>query len=118
MTSLLSIFFSFLLLSPSLFAEFKTEIDVIEELVTATEKNLLFQKELLQSMQTFQRAREAFTKDPTSARLATILVKSATRLTRKIEEEHVAHLLSPEFLTEIQFFTLVGKEQLPRSARE
>lgn len=89
------------------------EIQTMQELINLSQKNLNGQRELLTYLLQFNRAREAFIEEPTSAKLATDLVKSAMVVQRKIEKEHLAHLFSTDFLGEVQFYNQLGKQQKP-----
>ena len=85
----------------------------MQELVVTTEKNLNAQKELLTALLKLKRTRAAFVEEPTSRKYATELVKAAVLVETKIEEEHLAHLFSSDFLTELHFFNQVGKQAKP-----
>lgn len=89
------------------------EIEVLQDLISVTQKSLNAQKELLTALVKFKVARNAFVEEPTSRKLATILVKTAMVVYKKIEEEHLAHLFSSDFLTEIQFFNQLGTKPKP-----
>jgi mannose-1-phosphate guanylyltransferase len=92
---------------------FDEEIEVVQELVAVTEKSLAAQKELLIALVKLKQARSAFIEDPTSRKLATDVVKAAMLVQRQIENEHLAHLFSSDFLTEIQFYNQLGKKPKP-----
>lgn len=103
--------FCFLAFSPLFGAINQNEIGAIEELIAITQKNLLSQKQLLNSLIEFELAKKAFIDDPVSGKLATSLVKIALRVNEQIERENLIYLFSPEFLTEIQFFSQVAKQR-------
>lgn len=84
------------------------EITILLDLIESSKKNLQSQQKLLKVMIDFKKAREAFMNDPTSARLATDLVRSATRVKDEIEINHMVYLFSEDFLKEIQFFVNIG----------
>lgn len=110
MKFLIPIFFVFSALPLMAFDE---EIEVVQELVAVTEKSLAAQKELLIALVKLKQARSAFIEDPTSRKLATDVVKAAMLVQRQIENEHLAHLFSSDFLTEIQFYNQLGKKPKP-----
>ncbi len=109
MKFLIPIFFVFSALP--LFAD--EEIEVMQELILASQKNLRAQKELLTSLVKFKKARQAFVGEPTSRKLATDLVKASLIVQKQIENENLTHLFSSDFLTEIHFFNQVAKQQKP-----
>jgi hypothetical protein len=102
---LVSLFlFSFVIAAP------QDEIEVLEELIHVTKTNLEGQESLLKKMGEFKKAREAFLIDPESGKLATALVKRAMQLQLLLEREHLSHLFSSDFLTELAFYNQVGKQ--------
>lgn len=101
-------------ISSSLFAEMaplqeQDEVIVLKRLIEVSKNNLLEQEELLKEVVLFKKKREDFIKDPTSAKLATMLVKTAVRLNEKIQKSHLTHLFSTSLLEEIKFFSEVGQ---------
>lgn len=106
---------SFVLLISPLFADtgLQDEIAVLQELIATTKKNLESQQHLLNRVIKFKQARAAFMADPTSGQLATRLVKSAMLLQKNLEKEHLAHLFSSDFLTELAFFDQIGNQHIP-----
>lgn len=82
---------------------------IIQELINTTQKNLEAQQAVLKILVEYNTAREAFITDPDSSKLATRLVKKAMRLQNHIEQEHLAHLFSADFITELSFYNQVGK---------
>ncbi len=100
---------SIFLFTPLLAAP-QDEILILEELIETTKKNLDTQQQALKILIAFKDAREAFIANPDSGKLATALVKRAIRLYNLIEDEHLAHLFSQDFLMEIAFYNQVGKQ--------
>lgn len=101
-----------LLLSATLAAAPHEEVLVIEQLIATTQKNLYSQEELLRTLNAYNTTRDAFIANPDSSKLATLLVKKAMRLQSHLEKEHLSHLFSSDFLTELSFYNQVGKNQL------
>ncbi len=101
-----------LLLSATLAAAPHEEVLVIEELIATTQKNLRSQEALLQALNAYNHARDAYLADPDSSKRATLLVKRAMHLQSHLVREHLSHLFSPDFLTELAFYHQVGKNQL------
>jgi len=93
-----------------LFAAPQDELLVIEELIQTTKKNLDSQQKLHTLVVEFNQSREAFIANPDSGRLATALVKQAMRLYNYLQKEHVTHLFSSDFLSELAFYNQVGKQ--------
>lgn len=87
------------------------EISILKELINTTKQNLQSQQTLLKMITEFRQMKSAFIVDPSSAKLATALVKSAMRVHQEIEKEHLTHLFSSSFLTEIHFFNQIGEQQ-------
>ena len=87
------------------------EIGIVEALIETTSRNLAQQQKLLESLIEFKQARAAFVAEPTSAKLATKLVKNAMSLYEKIEQNHCLHLFPPHFIEEINFFNQVGQKK-------
>lgn len=98
-----------LLLFSPLFAHPQDELMVLDQLIETTQKNLNAQLLLKGMMFEFFQTREAFLTNPESGKLATSLVKKATRLHNHVDKEHLSHLFSTEFLTELAFYNQVGK---------
>lgn len=115
MKKLLLTSFSALYLVSSLYGDStiveQDEINTLTELINATKQNLHTQQNLLKMVIEFKQARNAFISDPSSAKLATLLVKKAMRVHQEIEKEHLTHLFSSSFLTEIIFFNQIGEQQ-------
>lgn len=103
---------SLALLTSSLFAD--DDLEIMRELIQSTKKNLTTQEAVLKHMTLFTQLRAAFIADPTSAKIATQLVKTAMTLHAELENENLSHLFSSDFLTELTFFNQVGVNQLPR----
>lgn len=102
-----------LLLFPfALFAS-DVELEVMEELITATQKSLKSQKALFLSLVAFKEARASFIEDPTSRKRASDLVKAARMVQIELDQDHLAHLFSADFLSEIKFFNQLGLQQKP-----
>jgi hypothetical protein len=104
-------FIAFSLFIP-LSASSHEEVLVIEQLIETTQKNLINQKALLEKLRAYHQARDAFIGDPDSSKLATWLVKRAMHLHLHLEQAHLSHLFSTDFLTELSFYNQVGKHQL------
>ena len=87
------------------------EITVLLELIEMSQKNLVEQQTLLKNILDFRKQRQAFVQEPTSNRLATALVRSAMRIQGEIDGNHLSHLFSKDFLTEVRFFAQGGQEK-------
>lgn len=101
---------AFLLLTLPLSAAPQDEMLVIEELISATKRNLASQEELMRKLVAFKGAREAYLANPDSGKYATSLVKQAMQLHQHLEKERVSHLFSNDFLTELSFYNKIGKQ--------
>ena len=100
---------SLALLIPFLPLKAEEAVDVVQELISSSEKNLKGQRRLLTSIESFYQAREAFIADSNNARIGTDLVQIAIRVEREMKEENLAHLFPTSFLEEVRFFSRVGK---------
>ncbi len=94
----------------SLYGAPQDEIEVIQELIQGTKKNLESQQHLLNLTLSFNNAREDFLENPDSARFASKLVKEAVQLQNHLVKEHLTHLFSAEFLEELAFYNQVGRQ--------
>lgn len=104
----ISIIFIFITIAGSSAEE---DIITLQELIKTTQNNLKAQQELLASIIKFKEARKAFVDDPTSSKLATILVKRATEAKKQIQKENLHYLFSQDLLTELDFFNKVAAGQ-------
>ncbi len=93
------------------------EIETVKQLIETTRKNLSGQEHLLNALIQFKKARLAFCSNPTSASLATSLVKQAMILSKELEAESLSYLFSSNFLSEVYFFNQVGEEALSHVQR-
>lgn len=100
--------FSLLLLLPFFPLKAEESIDLVKQLIEATEKSLDDQKRLLTQLEEFYRARALFVEDSQNSRAGAALVRAAMRINKQLEEEHLSHLFTSEFLEEIRFFNQVG----------
>jgi len=103
---LVSIIFTFATLSAH------EEVLVLEQLIETTQKNLHSQQELLRSLHAYHAARDSYFGDPDSSKRATLLVKKAMKLHTQLTRDHLHHLFSNDFLTELSFYNQVGKGHL------
>jgi len=87
------------------------EVAVLLSLIESSKKTLEEQQKLLKLFIEYKKTREAFIEDPTSARLATMLVKISARVYDEIEKNHLSHLFSADFISELRFFAQVGQQQ-------
>lgn len=90
------------------------EVETIEHLVQATEKNLEKQKELLKSLEAFKLARERFRREE-SKEAAADVINLACNIKELLEENHLSGLFKAEFLSEVQVISKMAQRQtLPR----
>ena len=80
----------------------------MKQLIETTEKSLEEQRRLLAHLEEFYKARILFVEDSNNAKAGAALVRAAMRINKELEQEHLAHLFSSEFLEEIRFFNQVG----------
>lgn len=87
------------------------EVVTLLELIDTTKKNLEDQQKLLKLVLDFKKTKDAFITDPTSAKIATALVRNAMKVKIEIDKNQWLYLFSNDFLAEIQFFVQVGEQQ-------
>lgn len=103
MTRFLIVFY--LLVTPVLYAG---AIESLEMLVAATRQQLEWQEELLLHTQQFEVLRTSFIESQDDPVLGTRMVRQAMRIHDLIEQAHLAHVFSEDFLEEISFFHDLG----------
>jgi hypothetical protein len=81
------------------------EVNVLNELVEITKKNLIEEEALLKLLVEYQKKREAFLAEPTSTSKASHLVRAANSLQKPVAMSQFKHLFSEELLTELAFFS-------------
>lgn len=104
---------TFPLVAHSSFSE-QDDLIVLLDLIETSKKGLEEQRKLLQQIIDFKKAREAFIAEPTSSKLAKILVTAAAAAYHTIESSQLTYLFSSDFISEIRFFTQVGEKHTPK----
>ena len=83
-------------------------VDIVKHLIDTSEKSLDDQRRLLTHLEEFYRARDLFVTDSNNSKAGAALVRSAMRINKELNEEHLSHLFPSEFLEEVRFFNQVG----------
>lgn len=92
------------------------ELSMLDSLIGVTESNLKNQKQLRAEIQDYQTLQGEYLKDTENTELLFRVAKSASRIYSNIEESHLGHTFSPEFLKELKLFAQVAKKRgIPRS---
>ncbi len=80
----------------------------LELLIAATRQQLEWQEELLLHTKQFESLRVSFLESQDDPVLGTRMVRQAMQIHMLIEQAHLAHLFSEDFLEEISFFYDLG----------
>ncbi len=86
---------------------------ILNDLISATERQLVLQKELKALINEFQAQQDLFYKGPQTKELATQMVKTASTILKIAEENHYIHLFSPFFVEELKLFSGIAKKKVP-----
>lgn len=81
------------------------EVMLLDNLIEVTEKNLVVQKELRQEIQGYQFQKQRFMKDMNNRELAFDMVKRAGQISKKINDNYLINMFSPEFMSELTFMS-------------
>ncbi len=91
------------------------EVEVIDHVIRRGEENLHLQKELRKEVAALGELRDRFAKGESSKEHVWNMVKTAKKVLDLIEQEHLAHLFSDEYLEELKFFSsFVEKQTITR----
>lgn len=102
--------FSFLSFTTVFSIEEDHEVETVQQLMRVTEQNLEDQKQLLAFLKDYKEKRFAYTQDKENREQAGLMVESAHTALQFIEEHHLNHLFTQEFLKELQFFEQFAKQ--------
>jgi hypothetical protein len=87
-----------------------SEVEVVENLVLATEKNLQSQQRLLELLRDFQAARESFRKNE-SKETAGVVINDAVQIVELIDGNYLSSLFRQDFLTEVKVIAKMANRQ-------
>lgn len=93
----------------------KEELFSLDNLIVFTQKSLEQQKMLREQIKNYQEMQEAYIKSPNNNELLLQIAKTAHRLLQGINDSHLEHLFSSDFLSELKLFGHVAAKQgVPR----
>ncbi len=91
----------------------QVEIAVLDQLISTSEQKLQVQKKLKGRMQELQAQRDAFLAGNQTKRHSYKMVHTAKEILEIIEQEHLGHLFSKEYLDELIVFTSIAGRASP-----
>ena len=95
------------------FAKEGEEVQILDELIATTKRQLVLQKELKLLIADFHNQQDQFHLDPQSKQLASAMVQTASKILTLAEEAHYLHLFSPFFVEELKLFATIAKKNSP-----
>ena|ERR1700722_220755 len=91
------------------------EVKVIDQLITATARELEAQKQMKELMLQFKRQREEFVQGNQTKVHAGKMVRTARQIYELVTSHHLEHLFAKDYLDELTFFSsIAGKTAVPR----
>ncbi len=91
------------------------EVKVIDQLITATSRQLETQKQMKELMLQFKKQREEFIQGNQTKSHAGRMVRTARQIYEMISSNHLEHLFAKDYLDELTFFSsIAGKTALTR----
>lgn len=93
---------------------FENEVEVLEQLIGTTAQKLEKYKELKRIMQEYKSQKEAFALGNHSKQHAARMVKTARKIQETINDQHIAHLFSSEYLEELAMFSSIAGKYGPK----
>jgi hypothetical protein len=84
------------------------EIKVIDQLITATSRQLETQKQMRELMIQFKKQREEFIQGNQTKSHASRMVRTARQIYEIISSNHLEHLFAKDYLDELTFFSSIA----------
>jgi len=91
-----------------LFSAPSSGVEAIEQLIASTQTRLEEERHLRRLLIQVQEEKEKFIKGEQTRACAARLSAAAQGAIQKIEQEHLHHLFSSEYMEELQFFSSIG----------
>lgn len=91
------------------------EIEVLDQLIAATDRKAVAQKKLRNVMIDFKKQKERFFKGDQTKKHSFLMVKTASQILRVIQENHLQHLFASDYLEELALFSSIAEKQNPTS---
>lgn len=86
------------------------QINYLEELIAASERNLEKQKKIKTQLQEFVNLHEAFSQDTNNKPLGLKMIRSAQALLEQIKSAHLVHVFDPDFIGELTVFSNIASK--------
>lgn len=91
------------------------ELQTLDRLINATQTSLEKQRELKSAIADYQKLQELYLKNDQDRELLFRMVKSAHKILNEIKENHLLHVFSPDFISELTLFSQVAsKKGIPK----
>lgn len=89
------------------------ELETMKHLITVTEQQLAVQKQLRNLMAEFKKQKDRFFKGDQSNKHSFKMVKTASTILQIINDNHLQHLCSSEYLEELTLFSSIAGKNTP-----
>lgn len=87
------------------------EIQILDDLIASTERQLVIHKELRSSIDDFHKQQERFHKGEQTKDLAIQMVMTASKIYKTAEEHNLMYLFTPFFIEELKLFAGMSKKK-------
>jgi hypothetical protein len=84
------------------------EVKIIDQLITATSRQLETQKQMKELMLQFKKQREEFIQGNQTKSHAGRMVRTARQIFEMISSNHLEHLFAKDYLDELTFFSSIA----------
>jgi hypothetical protein len=95
------------------FSQENEEVQILDELIASTKRQLSLQEELKKLVTDFHAQQDQFYKGPQTKELASQMVETASKILKVAEEGHYLHLFPPFFVEELKLFSGIAKKRQP-----
>ncbi len=89
------------------------EVETMRHLIAVTEQQLAVQKQLRNVMAEFKKQKDRFFKGDQSNKHSFKMVKTASAILQIINDNHLQHLCSSEYLEELTLFSSIAGKNTP-----
>lgn len=87
-----------------------SQLKTVEDVIVVTEQNLDHVRALHEMIIRYGKEQESYLKDTTDKDKAFHMVRFAKRIQDYAEENHLTHLFTPEFKSELSLFSKIAKK--------
>jgi len=93
----------------------ENEIDVLNTLISATEKNLVKQRKMKELVLEYQKVFAVYLKNSNDKEAVMKVAFVAEKLLKEIQESHLTDSFNPDFISELTLFSqIAAKKGIPR----